>query len=199
MKRKNLSRLPDQELLKLIRAKDEDAAEFLLSLLDKHLRKHLYHRTGDVRHNANLVASITVTILIEQVSEPKLTCKLSSYAIKIAHNQWTTMERHNKWNEPKPDKFFDNFESIENIYHEVECNDRRRFVNHSFQKLNEKCKSILGKFCMDLKPEEVYAELGYSTKQIYQVKKNECLNRLKAIITGSPEFHEHFGENMEDN
>lgn len=198
MKRKNPSRLSDQELLRLVRAKDEDAVGFLFCLLNKHLCNYLRHRTGDDRYYANLIASITVTILIEQVSEPKLSCKLSTYAITIAHNQWTTMDRHIKRNEPKPDKFFDDFESIEDIYDEVECNDRRRFVNRSLQKLNEKCKPLLTLFCKGFEPDEVYPQLGYSSKKIYQVKKSECLGRLKAIIIGSSEYNELFEVKMED-
>jgi DNA-directed RNA polymerase specialized sigma24 family protein len=198
MKRKNLSRLPDQELLKLIRAKDEVAVGYLFCLLDRHMRNYLYHRIGDVRFYANLVASTTVTILIEQDSEPKLTSKLSTYAIEIAHKQWSNMERHIKRNEAKSEEFLDGFESTEDIYEQVESNDRRRFVNCNFQKLNKKCKLLLSKFCMDFKPKEVYAELGYSSKQIYQVKKSECIVRLRAIMIVSSEYHELFGEKMED-
>jgi hypothetical protein len=198
MKWKRLSKYSDQDLLRLVRSKDEDTIVYLMCHLEKYLRKFLRQRTGDYISLANLIASITVTIIIERPSEPKLSCKLVSYATTIAKNQWTTMEKHDKFCEQKPESYFTGLASVENIYKEIETNDRQRLVNNGLQKLNDKCKFLLILFGSGFDTEEAVNELGYSSKAIYQVKKSECLKRLKSIIMKAPEFLELFDVNMED-
>jgi len=184
------------EMLRLVRAKNEWAAGYLFDKLDRYLRNNLRGKTPDYLNFSNLIASQTVTIIIEKVPEPALTCKLLTFAIAIAKRQWSLIE-HKKSEVLIPAGFFDDVESAEDIYAEVENSARRLFVNRCLQQLSEKCRRLLSFFSNDLKPEEAFLEMGYSSKKVYQVKKSECMDRLKLVIEQSPEYKELFDLNQE--
>jgi DNA-directed RNA polymerase specialized sigma24 family protein len=144
-----------------------------------------------------LIASQTVTILIEKEEEPTLTCKLLTFAISIAKRQWGLVEQK-KREVLMPAGFFDDIQSTEDIYYEVEKSARRLLVNDCLQKLTDKCKRLLNLFCRDFKPEEACKEMGYASKSVYQVKKSECMDRLKKVIEDSPEYKELLDVKQED-
>lgn len=185
------------EMLRLVRSKEEWAAGYLFNQLDKYLKIFLRGRTPDYLNYSNLIASQTVTIIIEKETEPPLTCKLLTFAISIARRQWSLVE-HKKHEVLMPDGFFDNAEAVEDVYNDVENSDRRHFVNRCLQLITEKCKRLLSFFCNDIKPEEAFQEMGYSSKKVYQVKKSECMDRLKHVIEQSPEYKELFDLNQEE-
>lgn len=185
------------EMLRLVRSKEEWAVGYLFNQLDKFLKNYLRTRNPDYLNYSNLIASQTVTIIIEKETEPQLTCKLLTFAISIAKRQWSLVERK-KHEVLMPDGFFDTAEAIEDAYIEVENSDRRLFVNRCLQRITEKCKRLLSFYCNDIKPEEAFQEMGYSSKKVYQVKKSECMDRLKQVIEQSPEYKELFNLNQED-
>jgi len=181
-------------LLRLVRSKEEWAAGYLFNQLDKYLKNFLRRRTPDYQNYSNLIASQTVTIIIEKEAEPTLTCKLLTFAISIAKRQWSLVEQK-KHEVLMPEGFFDDIAAAEDLYLEVEKSDRMLFVNRCLQRITEKCKRLLSFYCNDVLPEEAYREMGYSSKTVYQVKKSECMDRLKQVIEQSPEYKELFDLN----
>jgi hypothetical protein len=185
------------ELLQLVRSKEEWAVGYLFYHLERYLKNRLRTRTADCRNYSNLVASRTVTIIIEKQEVPILTGKLLSFAIGIAEKQWSLIEQK-KHEFLMASRFFDDIASTEDIYQEVEDSERRLFVNRCLHRINEKCQKLLLLFCKDLTPEEAYQEMGYASKRVYQVKKSECVNRLKEEIEKSPEYAELFNLDPEE-
>ncbi|TSA35307.1 MAG: hypothetical protein D4R64_10010 [Porphyromonadaceae bacterium] len=91
------------EILRLVRSKDEWATGYLFYQLDKYLKYFLRGRTPDYLNYSNLIASQTVTIIIEKETEPPLTSKLLTFAIAIARRQWSLVE-HKKQEVLMPDR-----------------------------------------------------------------------------------------------
>ena len=183
--------LSDQELLRRIRLKDECACKYLLCTLNNLLRNYLRKKTRHAKELAKDLSINVLSILIEKQEEPVLTTKLTTFAMAIALNQWKGMLKK-KGEVSMPEGLLDQLKSEEDIYIEVERSERLLLVNSCLLKLNDKCREMLRLFSLDLDAEEVSREMGYASKKIYQVKKSECLQRLKMIIEQQPEFHELF-------
>ncbi len=196
MKLPSQKRLTANEKLKLLRSKDEKIAGQLLHAVERYLRNHLRLQHPDFANIANLLASKTVCIIIEMGSEPVLNCELKTFAISIAKNQWINL-KDKKREILEPNSYFNDFESADDVFLEVEKSERKLFVNRCMKKLTTKCNRLLTLYCRDLKSGEAYLEMGYSTKAVYQVKKKECLNRLKVIMENLPEYSELFEKNLE--
>ncbi len=191
MKRQELKRLTDQELLHLIREKDNKACGFLFLRLTKYFRRYLKPWTRDARVAKSLAIEV-IAILIEMPKEPVLRSKLINFSITIGRNQWLLIQRKESRFENRPNWFFDEFQSIENVLEQTMISEKHKYVNNCLQQVSEKCRKLLSLFCQGFSPDEVCSEFDYSSKKVYQVKKSKCIERLRSIVISSPEYHELF-------
>jgi len=167
----------------------------LMDQVERYMQHYLRHRTGDYRFHANKVASEAVIIIIEKETEPVLTCKLLTYAIEIARRRWSLIEQK-KREFPITDKLANEIETADDIYEELEKSERRLLVNMCLKRITEKCQELLGQFCKGFSSEEAYLEMKYSSKKVYQVKKSECLERLRMEIEQAKSFPELIVKNL---
>ena len=187
--------LSEQEMLRSLRSKDGHISGWLVCQVECYMRHYLKHRTGDYLYLAKSIASEAVTIIIQKEKEPVLTCKLLTYAIGIARRRWSLIEQK-KRECPITDMLFDEIETTDDIYEELEKSERRLLVNMCLERITKKCQELLGQFCNGFSSEEVYLKMSYSSKKVYQVKKSECLERLKMEIEHTKSFPELIIKNL---
>jgi len=187
----------DIELLRKIRSRDNRAVGAFAENLQTSLRRYLRGQTPNYEDASNSLATSTITILLEQETEPVLHARLLTYCVAIAKRQWLNQTKKKREVLPEQE-YLNHVATVENIYDALEKSERKDLVNRSLRKLPEKCFKLLSLFSYDYKPDEAYTMMGYSSKSVYQVKKSECLERLKCVIMKAPEYRELFETIQED-
>jgi hypothetical protein len=134
MKKHKLTSLTQQELLHLIREKDNDACGFLFSSLNKYFRAYLKPWTWDP-NSAKSLSCLVLAILIEMPVEPVLKVKLLSYAIQIGRNQWSMIQKRDKRLENREAWFFDEIQAVEDIFEQTVIEEKHRCVNDALLKV----------------------------------------------------------------
>jgi len=184
----------DQDLLHKLRNGDNEASAKLLYSLKKQALRFLKKYEPQHLYWADDLASITLSIILEAKTEPVLTAKVSTYLYSIAKNQWSSLLPHLQRLCPNQ-RLLDELTVVDTAYDIIESDERKKLVNRSMSMLTEKCRKLLHAFSIGMKCKEASAEMGYQSEKVYQVKKSECLQKLKTIILESPEGIELFSKN----
>jgi hypothetical protein len=93
--------ITEEEKLRLVRARNEKAVGWLFQQVETYLKQYLRNRNPDYKWVANLIASETVTIILEKEQDPILTSALVTYAIGIAKNQCSRKKPTGRWDTPR--------------------------------------------------------------------------------------------------
>ena len=176
----------------LIRDKDEGTTYRIFCKLKKHLRGFFRKYGRGYVSYAGDYAINAIIVLIEKEEEPILTCSLITYLFSIAKNWFNKdLERINELylNEGLVNKMA----VVDNIYEEIEKNERKLLVNRCLKKVDKRCKQILDTICRSLNSKEAALELGFKSPEVYLVKKSECLEKFKKKLLRRRECKELFG------
>lgn len=191
MKPQNRLNYCDTDLIRLIRMREDAACSLLINKLVPPLKRYLKSQGNRTKGKAVELACRVVVILILMKDEPVITASLLTYCIKIAKNQLSN-ESQKMQDISKPPFYFEGLQGDDDIYETIEKMERKLLVNRCLSYISEKCQLILKSFCDEIRAEQAAKGMGYRSERVYQVKKSECLKRLKKTIMGCPEFPELF-------
>ncbi len=183
-----MTRLPDQELLALLKKQDNKAFKQLYQFHTGIVKKLVLANSGTT-DDAEEVEQMVIMVLYEKLVQGKLELqegvKLETYLYSIAKNIWLKQLRIKGKSIPldlsEDSEPGINDPGLESLY--IHEGPKEKILVECLESLGEACQSILAKFYYEEKSmRDIALEMKTITEDNLRKRKYKCIQRLKELF-----------------